>query len=90
MDVHYQGYLDEHEDRDPNSVKALLIMNHQKNKPLAEREPVKDTQIKLAERNGSLIVETCVLLGKLEKYRNGEMTRDEILKELVERTGILK
>ena len=72
LDVHFQGYLDEHEEKDPNSVKALLIMNHQNNKAPEEREPVKDTQINLAKRNGSLIIETAVLLKLLEECRSGK------------------
>lgn len=87
LDVHYQGYIEEHPE-DKKKVKALLIMNSQKNKPLSGREPVKDTQIKLAERNGSLIIDTFQLLKLLEKYREGFITRDEINNTLSKQTGL--
>ena len=85
-----QGYLDEHEEKDPNSVKALLIMNHQNNKAPEEREPVKDTQINLAKRNGSLIIETAVLLKLLEEYRSGKKTREMIINMIANSKGLLK
>ncbi len=89
LDVHYQSYLDEHEDKCTEDIKALLIINHQKAKPLSEREPVKDTQIDLAKRNGSLIIETYTLLNILEKYRENMITREEIILMLKDRKGIL-
>lgn len=87
LDVHYQGYLDDNEETDQGKIKALLIINHQRNKPVLEREPIKDTQIKLAERNGSLIVDTYTLLRVLEKYRKGELSREKILKMLKDQIG---
>ena len=90
LDVHFQGYLDEHEEKDPNSVKALLIMNHQNNKAPKDREPVKDTQINLAKRNGSLIIETTVLLKLLEEYRSGKKTREMIINMIKNSSGLLK
>ena len=90
LEVHFQGYLDEHEDKNPNSVKALLIMNHQNNKAPEEREPVKDTQINLAKRNGSLIIETTVLLNLLEEYRSGKKTREMVIDMIANNSGLLK
>lgn len=89
LDVHYQSYLDEHEDINEENIKALLIINHQKSKPISEREPIKDTQINLAERNGSLIIETHTLLRLLEKYRAEDVTREEVLLMLRETEGVL-
>lgn len=89
LDVHYQSYLDEHDDINEENIKALLIINHQKSKPISEREPIKDTQINLAKRNGSLIIETYTLLKLLEKYRAEDVTREEILLMLRETEGIL-
>lgn len=89
LDVHYQSYLDEHEDINEENIKALLIINHQKSKPISEREPIKDTQINLAERNGSLIIETYTLLKLLEKYRAEDVTREEVLLMLRETEGVL-
>ena len=89
LDNHYQSYLDEH-GNNHSGVVALLIINHQRDKAIDLREPVKETQIKLAERNGSLIIETITLLKLLEKYRNGELTRDEIINKLAESKGLLR
>lgn len=89
LEVHYQDYLDEHENVQEEKVKALLIMNHQKSKPVQEREPIMEKQINLAKRNGSLIMDTYTLLKMLEKYRQGTMLREDILKNLKGTTGLL-
>lgn len=89
LDVHYQSYLDEHQDINEQSVKALLIINHQKCKPVSEREPIKDTQINLAKRNRSLIIDTYTLLILLEKYRIGSLTREQIFFMLRDTEGLL-
>ena len=64
-------------------------MNHQKSKPVQEREPIMEKQINLAKRNGSLIMDTYTLLKMLEKYRQGTMLREDILKNLKGTTGLL-
>lgn len=89
LDVHYQGYLDKYEDINPDNVVALLIMNHQKNKSITEREQIKDTQINLAKRNGSLIIETYTLLKLLENYRNKSISREQIIQLLADSKGCL-
>lgn len=88
LERHYQNYLEEHEEEE-GKIKALLIMNHQKNKPLQEREPVHERQVSLAKRNGSLIIETPVLLKLFEKYRMGELDRKKWLEAVKENTGLL-
>lgn len=89
LEMHYQDYLDANSGVKEENVKALLIMNHQKNKPMVEREPVMEAQISLARRYGSLIIDTYTLLKILEKYRQGVMSREEIIKKLKETTGLL-
>lgn len=89
LEVHYQRYLDEHPDTSEESIVALLIMNHQKNKPLLEREPIMGAQVDLAKRYGSLIIETHTLLKLLENYRAQIMTRGQIIQLLKETTGCL-
>ena len=69
LDVHYQSFLED-SGKSENHVFALLIMNHQKNKDLTKREPVHENQVKLAKRNGSLIIDTFVLLKLFEKYKS--------------------
>ncbi len=89
LDVHVQGYLDAHPEVSEDRIIALLIMNHQKNKEPNKREPVHERQIKLAERNGCLIVETPVLLDIYSKYRNDILTKQELL-EIFKSKGLLK
>lgn len=90
LDVHYQGYLEENEDKDQDSVKAILIMNHQKNKALNIREPVHEKQVSLAKRNGSLIIESVTLLKLFEKYLAGSISQEGCLELLKTNTGLLK
>ena len=68
LDVHVQSYLDElQQEGTEEKVKGLLIINHQRNKPIEERQEVHEHQIKLATRNESLIIETTTLLKLYEK-----------------------
>ena len=90
LDVHYQRYLDEHPDIDEKNISAILIMNHQKNKPVLIREPIHVNQINLAKRNGSLIIDTLTLLKVFEKYRNNEMDREQCIELFKNCKGLLK
>lgn len=87
--MHYQGYLDAHEGFIENRIKAILIINHQRNKPVYIREPINNKQIELAVRNKSIIVETLTLLRMFEKYKNEELTTAECLRMFSENTGLL-
>lgn len=89
LDVHYQGYLDNN-DIQPENVHALLIMNHQKNKPVADREPVHERQVNLAIRNESLIIDTYMLLKLFEKFKRNEIDQEECRNILKNNIGILK
>ena len=88
LDVHYQSFLED-SGKSENHVFALLIMNHQKNKDLTKREPVHENQVKLAKRNGSLIIDTFVLLKLFEKYKSEEISREYCMQLLKNNTGIL-
>ena len=88
LDVHVQEYLDDNEESE--NIVALLIINHQRNKPISEREKVNEEVIKLAKRNGSLIVETMTILRLFEKYLLKEKTREECIDILVNHTGLLE
>lgn len=90
LDVHVQGYLDVHEDKTQDNIVALLIIDHQRNKPLNEREEVHDIQVSLAKRNNSLIIETITLLRMFEKYLNGSFSRDKCIELLIENNGKLE
>lgn len=88
LDVHVQEYLETHDVKEENIV-ALLIINHQRNKPLSEREPVHNEVINHAKRNGSLIVETITLLKMFEKYLAGELMDEECINAFVSNIGLL-
>lgn len=90
LDVHYQSYIDDHKDIDMENISAILIMNHQKNKPISDREPVHQNQVNLAIRNGSLIIESITLLKVFEKYFNKELTRQDCIDLIINNTGLLK
>ena len=49
-----------------------------------------DEQIKLAERNSSLIVETITLLKLFEQYLSREKSREECIDILQNNTGLLR
>ncbi len=90
LDVHYQSYRDEHQEMDEKNISSLLIINHQKNKPVSVRESVHANQINLAKRNGSLIVDTSTLLKLFEKYISGEIRRAECIDVLKSNIGLLE
>lgn len=88
LDNHVQEYLDDHEEEKDNIV-ALLVIDHQRNKPLHDREKVHENAINLAIRNKSLIIETITLLKMFEKYLNNKLTREKCLEILTNKTGLL-
>ena len=91
LDVHVQSYLDKlQEEGKKENVKGLLIVNHQRNKPLEERQEVHEYQKNLAMRNGSLIIETRTLLKIFEEYKQGKLTKEECKKLFMDNEGILK
>lgn len=91
LEVHIQRYFDKiQEEGKEENVKGLLIINHQRNKPLEERQKVHQNQIDLATKYGVLIVETSTLLKIYEKYKLGEFTKEECKKLFVNNIGLLK
>lgn len=89
LDVHVQEYMDENDEQAENII-ALLIINHQRGKAISERERVHEEVIKLAERNGSLIVDTMALLRLFEQYTLNEKSREECIELLESNTGLLE
>ncbi len=90
LDVHYQGYLDKlSEIGKKEDVKSILIMNHQRNRNISERQPVHEIQINLAKRNDSLIIETRTLLKLFEMFKNNELSTNEFRELLQKKSGIL-
>lgn len=91
VDVHYQGYMDRLADAGlQENVHQVLIVNPFRNKPISEREPVHDTQIKLAERNGCLIIETMTLLRLYEQFSFGKLDVEFCEKLFTQKTGLLQ
>ena len=88
LDNHVQEYLDDHKD-DIGNIISLLIIDHQRNRPLNGREEVHENAINLAKRNGSLIIETITLLKLFEKYLNHTLTREKCIEILSTNTGLL-
>jgi len=91
LDVHVQSYLDNlQEEGEEEKVKGLLIINHQRNKPIEERQEVHEHQINLAKRNGSLIIETQTLLKIFEMYKLEKITKEECKKLFENNVGLLE
>lgn len=89
LDVHYQTYLDNlQKDNIIENVKSILVINPFRTKPLSERDDIHENQIKLAIRNGSLIITTEALLKIYEMFLNGETTTEKILSVLSTETGL--
>ena len=89
LDVHVQEYLDEN-DCDIDNIVSLLVINHQRTKPLKDRDIVHGEQIKLAQRNGSLIVETVTLLKMFEQFLSGQISKKECIDMFINEKGLLK
>lgn len=90
VDVHYQSYMDRlNEEGKTENVHQILIMNPFRTKPLDEREPVYEQQIKLAERNGCLIIETRTLLRIFEKFLLGQISSQQCIDIFLGTTGLL-
>ncbi len=89
LDVHVQGYMDriKEEGRDVK-VKGLLIINSQRNRSPIERDAVGQDQIKLAERNNSLIITTVELLSLYERLTRCEIESAKIIRTFSELSGL--
>lgn len=90
LDVHYQTYIDEMPDGQVDKmIHALLIINDQRNKELSKREKIHEKQIKLAERNGSLIIETSTLLKLFELFLQKRLSSKECQELFSMKKGLL-
>ena len=91
LEVHIQNYFDKlQEEGKEEKVKGLLVINHQRSKPLEERQEIHEHQKDLATKYGSLIIETQTLLKIYEKYKLGKMTKEECKKLFEENIGLLE
>lgn len=89
VDNHKSLYEDklQEEGSPQETIKKLLIINDQRNKPLNEREPIHQNQLNKSNKEDVLIIRTSDLLNILEKYRQSKLTRDEIFEKLKHQTG---
>jgi len=90
LDVHLQTYKDEHDELCNENIKSILIINHQRNKIPSKRDAVHEKQIKLAERNNSLIIESPILLKIYEKFLNQKITTKTIIEKFINLKGLLQ
>lgn len=89
LEFHHQGFIDEHPEVDDKDIRQILIINHQRNMALSERDPVDRKQIELASKYGSLIIETVTLLKLFEKFLDETLTREECLDIVKSNVGLL-
>lgn len=90
LENHYQRYMDKLQDEGKTEiVYKVLLVNPFRSTPLEERKPVNDDQIALAERYGSLIIETKTLLRVYEKFLQGNLTTREMEETIKNKKGIL-
>lgn len=90
LETHYYGYMDALEERgESEQVKQLLIISPFRTKPLEQRDPVHENQIKLAVRNHALIIETRTLLLIFEKFLKEELDVEVIRNKIISASGLL-
>lgn len=91
LELHYHGYMDALEEKgESEQVKQILIISPFRTKPPQQREPIHENQIKLAERNNALIIETGTLLQIFEKFRKGELDTGAIRDKMINSSGLLR
>ena len=91
LERHCQSYIDKlNETGENETVKGVLLINHQRNKKLEVRDIVHDTQIDLAKKYGSIIIETKTLLDIFEDFKNEKISSEECVKLFDKEIGLLK
>ncbi|MBE5745292.1 MAG: hypothetical protein E7355_04065 [Clostridiales bacterium] len=88
VDTHCKNCEDEFED-ETKKVKGLLVINHQRDKNITEREAVNPNTISLAEKYEILIIPTIDLLRIYEQYIAGELTTERIIDQFKKQTGLI-
>lgn len=88
LDVHFTRRQDVVEDE---NLQPILIANRFISRPPEEREPVNHKQIELAENKyGCLIIDSLELLKLFEKFKNEDITTEEIKNRFNNETGLFK
>lgn len=89
-ELRYKEELEENNLPIPNSIKRILIINHQRLSPINEREHINNEQIRFAKQKHVLIIETITLLKLLELFRNKTLSREEIIEKISSLVGLLE
>lgn len=90
LENHFMSFMDRHPEAEAGKIKRALIINHQRLRALSERDPIDQKQINQAKQYGSLIIETYTLLRMFEKFKSGELSREECIDKLANNTGLLE
>lgn len=91
VDNHLSIYEDKlQEEGRTETLKKLLIINHQRNVDIVSREPIHINQINKAKKENTLIIETITLLKLFSKYKNRDIDANYIFKIFEKEAGVLK
>lgn len=89
LDVHYYALQDRlEEDGIQKKIKKILIMNYERNREISNRNEVHKTQIELASRNNTLIIDTLNLLQLYEKLLKGNISKQEAIDYINSKIGL--
>lgn len=89
LDVHYYALQDRlEEDEIQKKIKKILIMNYERNREISNRNEVHKTQIELAIRNNTLIIDTLNLLQLYEKLLKGNISKQEAIDYINSKIGL--
>ena len=88
LDLHFTR----RQDKVPNeNLKPILIVNRFINRPPEDREPINHQQIEFAEtKYKCLIIDSYELLKLFEKFKNHEITTEEIIQIFDEEIGLFE
>lgn len=90
LDGHYLSRLEKlSEQGQSKTIKALLIINRFREKPISERSEIHGDQLKIAIRNNALIIETATLLHIYERFVLGELDAEKCRGIFKEKIGLL-
>ncbi len=64
-------------------------MNYERTKNINERDEINSMQIKLAQKNNTLIIDTKTLLIIYERLLNGKLNKGEVIKYINSNSGII-
>lgn len=89
LQLHVEHFLEDNENIIEDKVKGILIINHQRTKAPAERDPVDIRQINIASKKKYLIIETTTLLDLYEAFVRGELKTEDCI-SMLSNNGLLK